>query len=147
MTDAAKILQESAAVLVVDWPSREVPEALVRAGKTVIVKGGPGPGDYSAWEVSDGEIDARRLGRAPEHADLVYAHRPFSELPALIRLAQDVGATTVWRQSGLTADGAKSPQCCWVPAAESQQGHELAAAAGLAYVDNVYIAHAVLRSQ
>jgi predicted CoA-binding protein len=143
MTDAARILQNAAAVLVVDWPSREVPEALVRAGRTVIVKGGPGPADYNAWEIQDGQIVTRRLGTAPEHADLVYAHRPFSELPSIIRLAQDLGATAVWRQSGLTADGATSPRGCWVPAAESQQGRDLAAAAGLGYVDNVYIADVV----
>jgi predicted CoA-binding protein len=147
MTDAAKLLQECSTVVVVDWPSREVPEALVDAGLTVIVKGGPGPGDFSTWHITNGQVTTQHLGRPPEHADLVYFHRPFSEMPSIIRLAQDVGAQALWRQSGLTPDGPKSPRGCWVAAEESRQGRDLAAAAGLEYVDNVYIADALRASQ
>ncbi len=148
MTGAAKILQDSASVLVIDWPSREVPEALVMAGLTVFVKGGPGPGDYSTWEIGGDEATAaRKLAGPPEQADLVYFHRPFSELPSIIALAQALGARALWRQSGRTPDGARSPAGCWVTGEESQQGRELAAAAGLAYVDNVYIADAVRPAQ
>jgi hypothetical protein len=43
MTDAAAILRECTSVLVIDWSSRDVPEALVRTGMSVFVKGGPGP--------------------------------------------------------------------------------------------------------
>ncbi len=42
-----EILQAVETVLVTDWPSRDVPEALVRAGFHVVVHGGPGPEDYS----------------------------------------------------------------------------------------------------
>jgi hypothetical protein len=147
MTDAATILGECASVLVIDWPSRDVPEALVRAGMSVIVKGGPGPSDYSNWEITNGEISSRQLARPPDHVDLIYAHRPFSELAQIIRLAQDLGARALWRQSGRTRDGAKSPQGCWVPAEESRQGSDLAATAGLAYVDSVYIVDALVLSQ
>lgn len=148
MTGAAEILRDSASVVVIDWPSREVPEALVMAGLTVFVKGGPGPGDYSTWEIGgDGAAAARKLARPPEQADLVYFHRPFSELPSVIHLAQALGARALWRQSGLTPDGARSPAGCWVTEDESQQGRALAVAAGLAYVDNVYIADAVRSSQ
>ena len=58
-------------------------------------------------------------------------------------MAQGLGAQAVWRQSGLTSTGAKAPEGCWTPAGESQRGRELAAAAGLNYIDDIYIADAV----
>src|SRR5215472_18428058 len=106
---ASRILAGCRSVLVIDWPSRDVPATLAAAGFAVTVKSGPGPTDYTVWEVTDGEVVARHLGRAPEHADLVYCHRPFSELPAIIAMAQGLGARAVWRQSGLTSTGAKAP--------------------------------------
>ena len=140
---ASRILAQTRSVLVIDWPSRDVPAALAGvAGFEVTVKGGPGPTDYTVWEVTDGEVVTRRLGRALEHADLVYCHRPFSELPSIIAMAQGLGAKAVWRQSGLTSTGAKAPGGCWTPPGESQQGRELAAAAGLDYIDDIYIADA-----
>lgn len=141
--DGRRILTQAKSVLVIDWPSREVPATLAGAGFRVIVKGGPGPADYTAWEIVNGELATRPLGRAPEHADLVYCHRPIEELASIISMAQSLGAAAVWRQSGLTGSGAKQPDGCWTPPGESGQGHDLAAAAGLAYIDDVYIADAV----
>ena len=140
---ASRILAQTRSVLVIDWPSRDVPAALAAAGFEVTVKGGPGPTDYTVWEVTGGEVVTRRLGRALEHADLVYCHRPFSELPSIIAMAQGLGARAVWRQSGLTSTGAKAPDGCWLPPDETQQGRELAAAARLNYIDDIYIADAV----
>ena len=139
---ASQILAQARSVLVIDWPSRDVPATLAAAGLAVTVKGGPGPTDYTVWEVAGGEPVTRRLGHPPDHADLVYCHRPFSELPSIIAMAQGLGARAVWRQSGLTSTGAKAPDGCWVPPAESRQGRELAAAAGLNYIDDIYIAEA-----
>ncbi len=140
---ASRILAQTRSILVIDWPSRDVPATLAAAGFAVTVKGGPGPTDYTVWEVTDGEVVTRHLGRAPEHADLVYCHRPFSELPSIIAIAQELGAKAVWRQSGLTSTGARTPDGCWTPPGESQQGRELAAAAGLNYIDDIYITDAV----
>ena len=139
---ASRILAQTRSVVVIDWPSRDVPAALAAAGFEVTVKGGPGPADYTVWEVAGGEVVTRPLGRALEHADLVYCHRPFSELPSIIAMAQGLGARAVWRQSGLTSTGAKAPGGCWTAPGESGQGRELAAAAGLDYIDDVYIAGA-----
>jgi predicted CoA-binding protein len=139
---ASRILAQVRSVVVIDWPSRDVPATLAAAGFAVTVKGGPGPADYTAWEISDGELVTRHLGRAPDHADLVYCHRPFGELASIIAMAQGLGAMAVWRQSGLTSAAAKAPDGCWVPPGESQQGRDLAAAAGLGYIDGVYIADA-----
>ena len=140
---AARILAEARSVLVIDWPSRDVPASLAFAGYTVFVKGGPGPADYAAWELDSGEPVSRPLGREPGRVDLVYCHRPFGELPGIIALAQRFGARAFWWQTGLASDGTKDPSGCWIPPGESDQARELAAAAGLAYVDDVYIADAV----
>ena len=85
---------------------------------------------------------SRPLGREPESVDLVYCHRPFGELPGIIALAQRFGARAFWWQTGLTSGGGKDPAGCWAPPEESRQARELAGAAGLAYVDQVYIADA-----
>jgi predicted CoA-binding protein len=141
---AARILAETRSVLVIDWPSLDVPASLTFAGFTVFVKGGPGPADYAAWELDSGEPVSRQLAREPGQVDLVYCHRPFGELPGIITLATRLGARALWWQTGLTSGGdGKDPSGCWVPPGESQQARELAAAAGLAYVDDVYIADAV----
>ncbi|HEY2309060.1 MAG TPA: CoA-binding protein [Streptosporangiaceae bacterium] len=140
---AVRVLAEAKSVLVIDWPSRDVPASLAFAGFTVFVKGGPGPADYNAWQLDSGEPVSRPLGHEPSRVDLVYCHRPFGELPGIIALAGRLGARALWWQTGLTSDGSKDPAGCWVPPGESHQARELADAAALAYVDDVYIADAV----
>jgi predicted CoA-binding protein len=139
---AARILAGAGNVLVIDWPSRDVPASLALAGYTVYVKGGPGPADYAAWELDGGEPVPWPLGREPGRVDLVYCHRPFGELPGIIALAGRLGARALWWQTGLAGEGTKDPSGCWAPPGQSQQARELACAAGLAYVDDVYIADA-----
>ncbi len=139
---AARILAEMRNVLVIDWPSRDVPASLAFGGFTVFVKGGPGPADYAAWELDAGEPVSRPLGREPERVDLVYCHRPFGELPGIIALAGRLGARALWWQTGLTSGGGKDPAGCWAPPEQSRQARDLADAAGLAYVGAVYIADA-----
>jgi predicted CoA-binding protein len=138
----ARILAETRSVLLIDWPSRDVPASLAFAGFTVFVKGGPGPADYATWELDSGEPVSRQLGREPDRVDLVYCHRPFGELPGIVALASRLGARAFWWQTGLTSGAGKDPSACWVPPQESRQARELAAAAGLAYIDDVYIADA-----
>ena len=140
---AARVLAETKSVLVIDWPSREVPASLAFAGYQVFVKGGPGPADYAAWALDRGEPVSRPLGHEPGRVDLVYCHRPFAELPGIVALAGRLGARALWWQTGLTSEGGKDPSGCWAPPEESRRARELAAAAGLAYVDDVYIADAV----
>ena len=139
----ARVLAETRSVLVIDWPSRDVPASLAYAGYTVFVKGGPGPADYSAWALDGGEPVSRALGREPDRVDLVYCHRPLGELPGVVALARRLGARAFWWQTGLTSGGGKDPLGCWAPPEESRQARQLAASAGLAYIDDVYIADAV----
>jgi hypothetical protein len=68
---------------------------LAAAGLTVVVRGGPGPEDYSTYAWKDGQIAIAHIGRAPECADLIYSYRPFSELPEIVATAKMLGAKTV----------------------------------------------------
>lgn len=115
-------------VLVFDWPSPDVPDALARAGYDVVVHGGPGPEDYSAYLLADGEVVTQRIGRPPERADLVYSYRPLDELPAIVEQAQQLGAIAVWVQ---------------LPPEASSPARVIVEAAGLSYVDGPYLPDAV----
>jgi predicted CoA-binding protein len=129
MSDALEILRSARAVLVIDWPSPEVPDSLARAGYQVFVKGGPGPTDYATRELRDGELVRTELGHAPEQIDIVYSYRPLSELPGHVEIAREHGARAVWREPG--------------DSDESGRAREIVEAAGLQYVDDVSIADAV----
>ncbi len=126
-------------VLVIDWPTKDVPESLTIAGFHVVVRRGPGPEDYSVYALNNGEIVIRHLGHAPEHADLIYSHRPFSELPGIIATAKSLHAKTIWTQSGLSACGVKHPTGCWIPDEELRSTRHLVESSGLNYVTEPYI--------
>jgi predicted CoA-binding protein len=144
VTDAVETLRNARSVLVIDWPSPDVPDSLVRAGHEVYLKSGPGPRDNNIRELEDGEIVVRPVGEAPGHVDLVYAYRPEAELPAIVSAAKQLGATALWWQSGhADADAAvKDPRGCWVGDEQSRRIRELAESQGLGYVDDVYIGDA-----
>ena len=141
--DAKELLKSVRKVLVIDWPSREVPELLARAGFHVVVRGGPGPEDFSTYEMNNGEIVVRKVGRRPERADLVYSFRPLDELPDIIAVAKTLNARTVWTQSGLSAEGVRDPKGCWVREEQQELARNLVQAAGLNYLSEPYIGDAV----
>jgi predicted CoA-binding protein len=143
VTEAKQILEEANTVLVVDWPTRDVPTTLASAGYIVVAAEGPEPDNYSAYELRDEKIVVRHLGRPPERADLVYSYRPLDELPRIVTLAKQIGAQAVWCQSGLAGPGANDPKGCWMPQEASQEARKIVGAAGLRYIENVYIADAV----
>ena len=143
MTHAASVLATAGSFLLVDWPTRAVPDALALAGYEVISHGGPGPEDYFAYEVVDGEVVERRVGQRPAQADVVWTFRPLDELPGIVDAAQAVGARVVWVHSGLAEDGGKDPEGCWLPAEAAAGARALVEAAGLEYLDRPYVAAAV----
>jgi predicted CoA-binding protein len=145
VTDIERLLNETRSVLVIDWPSRDVPDTLARAGFAVIVSGGTEPDNFSVYEVVGDEVVARHVGRPPERAELVYSHRPLEELPDVIAAARRVGATTIWTQSGLSSPGHKDPTGCWRSENDSDRARSQVEAAGLTYIDDVYLADAVRR--
>jgi len=126
-------------VLVIDWPSKDVPESLALAGFHVVVRGGPGPGDYSVYELNNGKVVPQHLGRPPERAELIYSHRPASELAGIIATAKSLSAETIWTQSGLSAAGVNNPKGCWVPEQELRLARNLVESAGLTYITEPYI--------
>jgi predicted CoA-binding protein len=141
MTDVARLVSETRTVLLIDWPSREVPETLARRGFTVV--SAEGPGKYNAYEVEATVVRARDVGRLPDRADLVYAHRPVDELPEIVDTAKSIGARAIWLQSGRNKAGAKDPRGCWRPADESSRARKIVEHAGLRYIDAPYILDAV----
>jgi predicted CoA-binding protein len=126
-------------VLVIDWPTTDVPESLALAGFHVVVRGGPGPGDYSVYELNNGKVVTQHLGGAPERVELIYSHRPASELAGIIATAKSIGAKTIWTQSGLSAAGVNDPKGCWVPEQELRLARNLVESAGLTYITEPYI--------
>ena len=74
--------------------------------------------------VVPGEIREMLPVSPPEHADIVYSHRPEDELPGIIDLAQQIGARAVWCET-------RSATAC-----------EQVESAGLVYVDAPQIADA-----
>lgn len=140
MTDVANLLAGTKTVLLIDWPSRDVPDTLARSGYTVVSN--DGPDEYNAYEVEGGEVRLRDVGQPPKTADLVYTHRPIDELQEIVDTAKTLGAKTVWIQSGRDKNGAKDPRGCWFPEAESAKARGLVEGAGLTYIEAPYIADA-----
>jgi predicted CoA-binding protein len=141
--DPKDVLRNVETILVIDWPSKEVPQQLALAGYRVVVRSGPGPEDYSAYEVVNGEVVVRRTGRPPEQAQLIYAYRPLSELPQIIAISSSLQTKAIWTQSGLSAAGMKDPTGCWLPDDELRTARNLVEAAGLTYITQPYIADVV----
>ncbi len=141
MTAVAKLFAGTKTVLLIDWPSRDVPDTLARGGFTVVSN--DGPDEYNAYEVEGGEVRVRDVGQLPERADLVYTHRPIDELPEIVDTAKSVGAKAVWIQSGLDKGGAKDPRGVWFPTAQSDKARKIVEGAGITYIDAPYIADAV----
>ena len=143
MPDPSGVLAAAHTFLLVDWPTRDVPDALALAGFEVVVHGGPGPEDYFAYEVVDGAVVERRVGAPPVQADVVWTFRPLDELPEIVEVAQSLGARVVWVHSGLAAGGEKDPTGCWLPADAAAGARAMVEAAGLEYLDRPYVAGAV----
>lgn len=141
--DSAQLLAATKTILLVDWPSRDVPDSLARHGFTVISDDGPRAADYNAYEVDGDEVRVRPLASPPQKVDLVYTHRPIDELPETVDTAKSMGARAVWLQSGRDSTGAADPRGCWLPADESARARQIVEGAGLIYVDATYIADAV----
>jgi predicted CoA-binding protein len=130
VTDGAEVLTGTESVLLIDWPSREVPDTLARAGYRVASQEGPGVEDYKAYELDGAEVVVRNLGAEPDHADLVYTHRPFDELPEIVEFARRIGASAIWSEAGPGTAGA-------------DRARQIVEAAGLTYIDAPRITDAV----
>lgn len=142
MAVLAELIRDSHTVLLVDWPSRDVPDTLARAGYTVVSADGPAD-EYNAYEVVEGRIAVRPVADPPDRVDFVYSHRPVDELPRIVEQARSLGARAIWLQSGLDATGARDPRGSWLPEDQADRARRIVEEAGLAFVDGPYLADAV----
>jgi len=142
MTDGARLLAGAVTILLIDWPSRDVPDTLARHGFTVVSHDGAGAQEYNAYKADGYEVRIDYVGRLPERADIVYTHRPLDELPEVVDTAKSVGARAVWIQSGRDSAGGKDPRGCWFPRDESSKARGIVEGAGLDYVEAPYIGDA-----
>jgi drug/metabolite transporter (DMT)-like permease len=140
---ARELLRDVQTVLLIDWPSPDVPDTLVAGGFQVFVKGGPGPRHFSSRMAGPaGEMVVSPVA-PPTRVDLVYCHRPLDELPGIVGMARELGATALWYQSGMAEDGARDPKASWLSGEDRVRVRDLVKNTGLACIDDVYIADAV----
>jgi predicted CoA-binding protein len=125
MTDYRELLATATSILLIDWPSRDVPDTLARHGFRVASADGPRDDEYNAYELADGEVRVRALDVPPDMVDIVYAHRPLAELERIVEQARSLNARAVWLQSG------------------SPEARETVERAGLLYFDSPYLPDAV----
>jgi hypothetical protein len=142
VTESEQVLASSSSILLVDWPSRDVPDTLARAGLAVAARGGPGSATYTIYEARDGGVETRRDDKPTRPIDLVYVHRPLDELARNVEMAKQIGARTVWYQSGLASSGERDPRGCWLSEAQSAEARSIVEAAHLQYVQEPYIVDA-----
>ena len=135
-----EILGKVRTVLIIDWPSKDVPEALTLAGFQVVVKGGPGPTDYERYELDNGKPVSSHLGQPPDGADLVYSFRPVEELAEVISLAKTLHAHTIWIQSGVSISGEDDPKGCWIAEEQLGPARSMVLTSGLDFLSEPYIA-------
>ena len=127
---SVELLRSAHSVLVIDWPSRDVPDSLALAGLTVVAHEGPGDEDYVRYEVEDGAVVVGPRGPAPAQADLVYTFRPVEELPEILATARSLGAKAIWTQFVAPSDE------------DARRARALVESAGLTYIDSPSIAYA-----
>jgi predicted CoA-binding protein len=139
LLDVNEILKIVRTILLIDWPSKDVPETLTRAGFRIFVHGGPGPEDYSAYELDGRDVVSRPTGCRPNQADLVYSHRPLAELPKTLAEARAVSAKFLWIQSGMSSDGTRDPKGHWMSEDDLKTTHGQVHAAGLELITRPYI--------
>lgn len=136
----AETLETAERIVLVDWPSKDVPDSLARAGLEVWVHGGPEADNWSIQEVGDdGEIVGRKTGTPPVSADLVYSYRPLQELAEILNLATRVGAKAVWLQSGKDEAGNPDPRGTWMSDEDRAVARAAVEGSGFGYVDGPYI--------
>jgi hypothetical protein len=146
MTDGARALASARSVILVDWPSADVPRSLLAAGKEVTsvnrlrgtamtyslrdpataVDDDEGSTDFGPADDDPRRLVGRPSGASPERADALCAYRPAGELAAIARLAVDLGARLLWMERGV----------------RSEEARAVAEAAGLTVVEDASIADA-----
>jgi predicted CoA-binding protein len=124
-------LNRSKTVVVIDWPSQDVPTLLAAAGHRTFSHEGPGD---EAWYLYESETRTQ-ASAPPDAADLVYTYRPVDELPGILEFAQKLGAHAVWFE-----EGRRDPE-------QAAAARPIVERAGLTYLDQPYIVDALRASR
>lgn len=124
MTDPIDTLRAARHVVVQDYPDRDVPDSLTRAGLAVTIYGGPDPADIVTSELVDGAVVHRQTGRRPDSADLLYVYRPLAEVDSILSDARRMDVRTIWRQPDVVG-----------PDPDAEAWRSRVEAAGFAYLD------------
>jgi len=127
MSHADDVLNRSTTVVVIDWPSQEVPTGLAAARYRTFSHEGPGD---EAWYLYEGETRTH-ASAPPDTADLVCTYRPVEELPGIVEFAQKLGAHAIWFE-----EGRRDPEQAWA-------ARPIVELAGLTYLDEPYIVDAL----
>ena len=136
----AQTLETAERIVVVDWPSKDVPDSLARAGLEVWVHGGPERDNWSIQEVGDDDkVVGRKTSTPPVSADLVYSYRPLQELNEILDLATRLGAKAIWLQSGKGEGGNHDPRGTWMSEEDRKVARAAVEGSGFTYVDGPYI--------
>ena len=100
--EGERLLVDAKTILLIDWPSRDVPDALARSGWSVVAQ--EGPERYVAYDADGEAVTPREMLLPPTQSDLVYAFRPLDELDDIVELARSLGARGVWLETTPSAD-------------------------------------------
>ena len=139
-TDVARgLLAAARTVLLVSFIGPEVPTTLSRTGFDLIAKTGPEPDAWASCVLCEGVLRFDPCS-APKWIDLLHLDvgEAFDEY---LEVAQRLAAKTFWFHSARTQPPAPhDDRGCWLPQPQSDRQRRAVEAAGLAYVDDVYIA-------
>jgi len=136
------ILRDAKSILLVDWPSRELPDRVARAGYEVT--GACGSRTARLLHVPTGsEIVVRSGLPAPEHVDSVHVFRPIEELTSIAATSEMKGAPSIWYQSGRYEDGTTDSAGCWLSEGDSAKARRIVETHGLKYIERPHILEAI----
>lgn len=123
MEDLKQISEKIQIVLLVDWPSPDIPRALILAGFTVFSYSPDGYTQALTEMTQSGKqplVRFESLDHPPTNVDLVTIYRPAEEHAAIIRdHVLPLGARTIWLQ----------------PPVESAETRKIAQEQGLNFVE------------
>ena len=99
--DLLQILKSSKRILLVDWPDKSLPQALLNAGFAVFTYS---PEKYSQAAIENGAVVFDQIGDDPAPIDIVNIFRPETEHDAIIeKRVLPLGAKVVWLHPPVTS--------------------------------------------
>ena len=99
------ILKTAKSILLIDWPNKSVPLALIKSGFQVFCYS---PDGYTVAELEEQRLTFRGIDDPPLDIDIVNVYRPGEELPGIIEShVLPLGAKVLWLHPPLISELAK----------------------------------------